>query len=92
MLEMIAGKLTALLGPLRAMSKDNREMRDNALSTIKPSNYDYMSQPSISSSSKATTGPSPLDRKKRLKSTWRGQPLARDKSKERGSNKAAAAA
>lgn len=34
MLEMIAGKLTALLGPLRAMSKDNREMRDNALRAI----------------------------------------------------------
>jgi len=34
MLEMIAGKLTALLGPLRAMSKDNREMRDNALRAV----------------------------------------------------------
>lgn len=34
MLEMVATKLTALLGPLRAMSKDNREMRDNALRAI----------------------------------------------------------
>jgi len=34
MLEMIAGKLTALLGPLRTMSKDNREMRDNALRAV----------------------------------------------------------
>lgn len=34
MLEMIAGKLTAFLGPLRAMSKDNREMRDNALRAV----------------------------------------------------------
>jgi hypothetical protein len=34
MLELIATKLTALLGPLRAMSKDNRETRDNALRAI----------------------------------------------------------
>ncbi len=34
MLEMVATRLTALLGPLRAMSKDNREMRDNALRAI----------------------------------------------------------
>jgi len=34
MLEMVATKLTALLGPLRAMSKDNRETRDNALRAI----------------------------------------------------------
>ena len=34
MLEMIAGKLTALLGPIRAMSKDNREIRDNALRAV----------------------------------------------------------
>ena len=34
MLEMILSRLIALLGPLRAMSKDNREMRDNALRSI----------------------------------------------------------
>ncbi|MCW8828629.1 MAG: hypothetical protein OQK94_06195 [Gammaproteobacteria bacterium] len=34
MLEMIAGRLTALLGPLRAMSKENRELRDNALRAV----------------------------------------------------------
>ena len=34
MLEIIAGKLIALLGPLRAMSRDNREMRDNALRAV----------------------------------------------------------
>jgi hypothetical protein len=34
MLEMVATRLTALLGPLRAMSKVNREMRDNALRAI----------------------------------------------------------
>lgn len=34
MIEMLATRLTALLGPLRAMSRDNREMRDNALRSI----------------------------------------------------------
>ena len=34
MIETILGKLIALLGPLRAMSRDHREVRDNALRSI----------------------------------------------------------